>query len=113
MGKISINQREIYLVPFPFSDFSNKKVRPVVIVSNNKFNLSSDVIVCAITSNILKDFYSVYIENLEEGSLDNPCCVKSENILKIDKNLLIKKIGKLRKEDFSKIVDKINKIIKE
>jgi mRNA interferase MazF len=49
-----IEQKEIYLVPFPFSDFSGKKVRPVLVLSNNKFNRGEDIIVCAITSKITK-----------------------------------------------------------
>ena len=110
---MKIKQREIYLVPFPFSDFSDKKVRPVVVISNNKFNLSDDIIVCGITSNILKDFYSVEVGGLEEGSLSDNCCVKVENILRVSKTLLIRKIGKLKKENFSEVLSKLGDIFKE
>ena len=110
---MKINQRDLFLVPFPFSDFSGKKVRPVVVVSNDKFNNSfQDIIVCGITSNIDKDFYSVKIGNeyLEEGGLFNPCCVKAVNILKINKKLCIKKIGKVKKETFSSVLEKLDSI---
>ena len=54
-----IEQRGILLVPFPFSDQSGRKVRPVVVASNNEFNNSSeDIIVFGVTSNILKDIYN-------------------------------------------------------
>ena len=107
-------QRDIFLVPFPFSDFSGKKIRPVIIVSNDEFNSSSkDVIVCGITSNLNKDIYTVKIDNksLAEGELFDACCIKVENILKLDKNLMIKKIGRLKKDVFSKVLNKINSII--
>ncbi|MBI4152066.1 type II toxin-antitoxin system PemK/MazF family toxin [Candidatus Woesearchaeota archaeon] len=55
MEKVSleITQREIVLLPFPYSDLSGKKIRPVIVVSNDKFNSSSkDLIVCAITLNV-------------------------------------------------------------
>ncbi len=114
MDKIFIKQKDVALVPFPFSDFSDKKVRPVVIVSNNEFNKSSDdVIVCGITSNILKGFYSIEILDLDEGNLFNPCCVKVENILKISKNLLIKRIGRLKDSDFSRVLEKLGTLFRE
>ena len=44
-------QKEIVLVPFPYSDLSATKKRPVLIVSNNHYNNNfEDVIVCVITS---------------------------------------------------------------
>ena len=102
------------LVPFPFSDQSGLKVRPVLVVSNNKFNDNSDdLIVCGITSNLIKDKYSILIDtdDLEEGKLLVSSSIKVENILKINKKLLIKKIGKINQNIFSKVLNKLNKII--
>lgn len=95
-----VEQGEIWLVPFPFSDFSGRKVRPVFVISNNKFNdYSDDLIVCGVTSNVSKDYYAVSLDkkDLEEGSLFGASYIKVENILRIDKKLLIKKIGKAKK----------------
>lgn len=100
-------QRDIFLVPFPYSDFSDRKVRPVLILSKDTFNTTSeDVIICAITSTLSKDPYSLLItsKDLEEGHLFMTSAVKMENILKIDKKLLIKKIGKLKKDAFSNVI---------
>ena len=75
------------LVPFPFSDQSGKKVRPVIVLSNNDFNTNSeDIIVVGITSNIIKDKYSLNFSNndLDEGKLVTKCLIKVESILKID-----------------------------
>ena len=110
-----ISQRDILLVPFPFSDQSGRKVRPVIIISNEEFNeYSEDVLIMGITSNISKDKYSIPLLNnsIEEGKLFVPCCIKVENILKIDKELIIKKIGKIKREKMNEIMDKIIKIIK-
>ena len=63
MGQL-LKQRDIILVPFPFTDLTNSKRRPALIISNNKFNKESgDVIVCAITSNISDD--SILIQPIE------------------------------------------------
>ncbi len=118
MEKVSleIDQREIVLMPFPYSDFSGKKVRPVIIVSNDKFNSSSqDLIVCAITSNISKDHYTILLKKdcLEKGRLLDDCCVKVENIAKIDRSLVIKKIGSLKQDIFSEVLGKLNTLFSQ
>jgi len=107
-----IEQKDLLLVPFPFSDQSGIKVRPVVVISNNEFNeKSEDVVVIGITSNISKDKYSLTLTNkdLETGRLITNCCIKVENILKLDKELIIKKIGKIKSGKF----DQIKKILIE
>ena len=109
-----IEQRDLLLVPFPFSDQSGRKVRPVIVISNNEFNsYSDDVIVVGVTSNISKDKYTINLTNneLDEGKLSTTCCIKVENVLKLDKELIIKKIGKINKETLKKIIDKLFEII--
>ena len=109
-----IEQRDLLLVPFPFSDQTGKKVRPVIVISNNEFNKDSeDVIVVGVTSNISKDRYAINLanDNLEEGNLTTRCCVKVENILKLDKELIIKKIGKVNRNAHNGIISKILEII--
>ena len=109
-----IEQRDLLLVPFPFSDQSGRKVRPVIVISNDEFNKSSDdVIVIGVTSNILKDKYTINLTNnaLDEGKLSTNCFIKTENLLKLDKELIIKKIGKINKETLKKILDKLFTII--
>lgn len=111
-----ILQRDILLVPFPFSDQSGKKVRPVSVISNNEFNRNSeDLIVVGITSNIWKDKYTTTLSptDLESGVLRHESCIKVENILRIDKDLVIKEIGKITKSKFKEIVNILNEIFKE
>lgn len=111
-----MKQRDLLLVPFPFSDQSGRKVRSVIIISNYSFNEDSkDILVVAFTSNLSKDKYSIPLtnRNVEEGNLLTPCCIRVENILKIDKELIIKKIGKIRKDVLNKIISKKFEIIKE
>ena len=110
---MKIEQRDILLIPFPFSDQTGKKVRPVIVVSNNKFNSNSeDIIICAITTNISKEFYTIKIESnhLEENNIKEECCIKAENILKLDKKLIIKKIDRLKENIFPEVIKKINNL---
>ncbi len=110
-----IEQKDLLLVPFPFSDQSGRKVRPVIVISNNLFNKNSeDIIVVGVTSNISKDKCAIKLDNkdLDEGKLFTICCIKAENILKLDKELIIKKIGKINSDIYKIIISKINEIIK-
>ncbi|MDI3544550.1 MAG: mRNA interferase MazF [Candidatus Woesearchaeota archaeon] len=94
-----ITQKDLVLLPFPFSDQTGRKVRPAIVISNDEFNNNSeDVLVVAVTSNISKGKYTIPLTNkdLEEGKLNVPCCIKVENILKIEKSMIIKKIGKIK-----------------
>ncbi|HLD34184.1 MAG TPA: type II toxin-antitoxin system PemK/MazF family toxin [Candidatus Nanoarchaeia archaeon] len=103
-----MNQRDIWLVPFPFSDQTGKKVRPILLLSKDQFNNSSeDVIVCAITSNISeKHSISLKNEQLEEGELLNQCAIKPENVLKINKKLFLKRIGRINHSTFTQTLEK-------
>lgn len=107
-------QKEIYLVPFPFSDFSKRKVRPVLILSNNNYNkISSDLIICAITSNFSNNnLIDLIPEDLESGKLLMNSKIKSENICFIDKSLLIKQIAKIKNSKYLEVKKEILNLIR-
>ena len=109
------NQLNILLVPFHFSDQKGRKVRPVIVICNEEFNeYSEELLVICVTSNTSKDKYTLSLSNndLDEGKLFTQCCIKVENVLKINKELIIKKIGKIKKEKLDKVVDILIKIVK-
>lgn len=110
-----IEQGSLLLVPFPFSDQSGRKVRPVIVISNNQFNSESeDLIVVGVTSNISKDKYTLNLDekDLDEGKLITKCSIKIENILRLDKSLIIKKIGMINKGKLKKVIEVLNEIFR-
>ncbi|MBC8385285.1 MAG: type II toxin-antitoxin system PemK/MazF family toxin [Candidatus Cloacimonetes bacterium] len=110
------NQREIVLVPIPFTDLSNKKRRPVVIVSNDNYNqLNQDLVVVAITSNIVYDNeYCLEISdnNLESGNLPLVSKIKCDKIYTISQNIIVKKFSKINAKTFIEINKKVNRLIR-
>ncbi len=109
-----IEQGDLLLIPFPFSDQSGRKVRPVIVISNNEFNANSDdIIVVGVTSTFSRDKYTLSLTNkdLEAGRLISSCYVKVENILKIGKGLIIKRIGKINKSKLKSIISTLNEIL--
>ncbi|MCD4696449.1 MAG: type II toxin-antitoxin system PemK/MazF family toxin [Bacteroidales bacterium] len=107
-------QREIVLVPFPYSDLSATKKRPVLIISNNSYNSKyDDVLVCVITSNRYIDDYSVNLTNndLETGMLPELSVVKAHKLFTIHKDKIIKKFSEVNDIYFENVYRKIIDLI--
>ena len=50
---MNYNFGNVVLVPFPFTDQSNKKQRPAVVISSTKYNSERpDLVIMAITSRV-------------------------------------------------------------
>jgi mRNA interferase MazF len=110
------NQREIVLVPFPYSDLTALKKRPVIILSNNDYNENhQDVVVAAITSNEFIDDYSVILddESLDYGILPEKSVIKLGKLFSINKSKIIKKFSIVKSEKYAEIILKISQLIKE
>ncbi|MCI0618048.1 type II toxin-antitoxin system PemK/MazF family toxin [bacterium] len=92
-------QGEIVLVPFPYSDLSGSKKRPVLVVSNDLYNTSfPDIVVAVITSKIGKsDVYSLSLESkdLEIGQLPEPSLIRAHKLFTIDQSRILKRFSTL------------------
>ena len=76
-------QRDILLIPIPFTDLSSQKRRPVIVLSNSKHNEAyDDFVAVAVASNIQEKEYSLWLSqgNLEEGHLKVPSMVRADKI---------------------------------
>lgn len=76
----------IILVPFPFSELTNIKVRPAVVISTTK-DKYEDVIVSAISS-VIPDSLSANEIIIESNSINN---LRVKSVLKVDRIVTIKK----------------------
>ena len=105
-----MNQQDLVWVKLPFSNLRESKVRPALIVSNNGYNKANpDIVVCAVTSKLKESKYSILIENkdLTSGNLPIKSRVRSDKILQIEKDLVIRPFAKLANKTFDKVVSKI------
>jgi len=103
----------IVLVPFPFTDLSGDKVRPALILSNNK--TGDDVTVCFLSSVIPKKILSAEIFVNEKSSDFKTTGLKSSSVIKVtklatlDKKVILGEIGILS----IKIMREVKGIIKK
>ncbi len=110
-----MNQRELVWVRFPFSNLTDSKVRPAVVVSNTIYNRAHlDIIVCALTSNLEKQDYSIPIsnENLSSGTLPIKSRIRADNILLIEKTLVVRPFARLDTQTFDALASEIAKLIR-
>ena len=110
---MKVNQKELILLPYPFSNQQERKVRPALIISNNEFNKKSDdCIAVPLTSVIKEEPYSVFIEqeDLSEGKLLRSSRIRIDKIFSIDKKIIIMKIGIIKNQIFAKIKIELGKI---
>ena len=107
-------QRNIVLIPFPFSDLSTSKKRPVLILSNKEYNESNkDILCCAITSNPREYKHSVEIvsDDLEQGSLNYDSKVRPNRIFTLEQSKIIKKLAKLKSDKYESVINNVEEMI--
>lgn len=111
---IQFKQGEIIIVPFPFSDLTGTKQRPVLVLSKSDYNLEcDDIITCGITSNLKNSKFSVLLENkdLIEGQIPAASRIKVDKLFTLEKTIVIKKIGRINKEIFDKVKTEFFRLI--
>lgn len=108
------DQGEIVVVPFPFSDLTGVKQRPVLVLSKRlENNLGEDIIVYGITSNLRDSKYSVPLgnENLENGLIPAKSKIKVDKLFTLDKKIVKKRVARINKKTFSLVVDVFKNLV--
>ena len=97
------NQGDILIVPFPFSNLTGIRQRPVLVLSTTDYSKEcEDIITCGITSNLKDSKFSVLIDNsiLIEGNIPTKSRIKVDKLFTLERNIVIKRIGRINKETF-------------
>ena len=90
------NRGEVVLIPVPFTDLSATKKRPVLIISNDKYNTADqDIIVAAVTSNLIQKGVSLTNDDLTQGTLPKPSIIRSDKVYTLNQRIVVKKIGRV------------------
>ncbi len=111
---MNASQKDILLLPFPFSNSIDEKVRPAIVVSNNNYNSKSeDIIAVAVTSVIKDEQYSIILEqkDLKEGKLIAKSRARADKIFSVEKRIILKKIGSVNEKTFERIKKETLKLL--
>ncbi len=113
MNYSKYEQGDIIILPVPFSNLSESKLRPAIIISNNDFNSKyPDIIALKITSighNLPLD---INLENndLEQGELLKRSIINCAFIMTIEKNIISQKIGKVKNNKIREIKERLKEL---
>ena len=90
---------DILLLNFPFSDFKNFKLRPVLLWED----LWNDYIVMPITTSKINNFWEYFLEKNNTNKLKSSSYLKPFNINTVDKTIITWKLWEVKKSDLINI----------
>jgi mRNA interferase MazF len=111
---LKLSQRDIVLIPFPFSDLSGDKVRPALVISNDEYQAAyRDAVVLALTSNLSASDYKVFVESpdLETGRLPVKSAIRVDKPSSISQSKVLKIQAKITSAKFEAVKAAIVKLI--
>jgi mRNA interferase MazF len=95
------SRNEIVLIQFPFSDLTNAKIRPAVVI--NAHHISRDIFVVALTSRTTSLLQGEFVlTHWAAAGLNAETAVKRA-VFTVHERLVLKSIGYISEEDSSKL----------
>ncbi|MFH1255905.1 MAG: type II toxin-antitoxin system PemK/MazF family toxin [Candidatus Diapherotrites archaeon] len=106
-----MNQKDIVLARFPYTNLVDYKIRPAVIVSNEKFNsIHAYLLACPITSKSTLHEYELELTvGNFSGDLKEKSFVRADGVTAIEKDLILKEIGTISDSLFNSLKERIMK----
>ena len=83
---------DVVVVPFPFSDLTQSKRRPALIITALD---GDDLILCQITSQTIKDKYEIAANDndFETGGLKRPSNIRPNRIFTADAHIIMYRLA--------------------
>lgn len=106
---MTIHPAKIVAIPFPYSDMSTRKRRPVLVLTSP--DERGDFIGLAITSVVTgKNTVCLQTGSMKTGELPKTCWVRYDKIFTLSASLIKKQYGTLQNELFIEIIDNSLKV---
>ncbi|MEY2831449.1 MAG: hypothetical protein RLZZ574_707 [Cyanobacteriota bacterium] len=101
---------DVVIVPFPFSDLSQAKRRPALVVAKLT---GDDLILCQITSQAVLDSYAIIVTNADftSGGLNKNSNIRPNRLFTADRGIILYKAGQLKAEKLKEVTNKIIEIL--
>ena len=97
----SYSRHDVVLVRYPFTDLSNLKVRPAIIVSVP--HVSQDVLIVPLTSQTASLLLGEFVLSDWQGAGLNVETAVKRGVYTLQENLIIKRVGKISDSDSSRL----------
>jgi mRNA interferase MazF len=101
---------DIVVTPFPFSDLSENKIRPAMVLSKRPIN--NEIVVAFISSSIdSKNIYDVKVKKDELNKLNKDSVIRCSKISTLHKGVILGKMGRLSSGYIKKVDTKLIKML--
>lgn len=102
---------EVVVVPFPFSDLTEAKRRPALVLCKSG---RGEYILCQITSKDVMDEYAINLEqtDFENGGLSRSSNIRPNKIFTADKSIILYSAGRATKAKLEQTTKRIIEILK-
>lgn len=102
----------VVLVRFPFSDLSNSKRRPAVVLANSG---KGDWILCQITSNPYSDPRAIELNSnsFANGSLQTVSYVRPGKLFTANQSLIASQVGTLKDDVLKQVIDSVVELLRK
>jgi mRNA interferase MazF len=103
---------DVVVVPFPFSDLTQAKRRPALVIANLA---ADDLILCQITSQNITDRYAITLQSSDfsDGGLNQTSNIRPNRLFTADRGIILYKAGQLKTEKLNEAIAKIVEIIEQ
>ncbi len=104
---------DIVLVPFPFTDQTQSKRRPAIVVSSDAYERArQDLILISLTTRVSPEarFGVAPLQQRKQAGLPVACFIKPV-LFTFEKRLVIKRLGRLQEEDRSRVRAALDQIL--
>jgi mRNA interferase MazF len=100
---------DVVVVPFPFTDLSQAKRRPALVVASLR---GDDLILCQVTSHALRDAYAVPVgqQDFETGTLRQDSNVRPNRLFTADEHIVLYRVGRLRPQKTGQVIARLLEI---
>lgn len=102
---------DVVVIPFPFSDLSQSKRRPALVIATLEGN---DAILCQITSKNINDIYAITIDDSDfvSGNLRQAGNIRPNRLFTADTHIILYRVGSIKRDKLIQVVGKVIDIIK-
>jgi mRNA interferase MazF len=109
-----LQKGDIVIVRFPFTDASEYKKRPALVISNDLVNITGDYLMVQITSKDKKDALSLPVKTTDYMGTELPLksFIRLHKIFLLNESLVLSKATSVKPAFIEKVTDKIIELIK-
>lgn len=102
---------DVVVVPFPFSDLSQSKRRPALVLASLA---GDDVVLCQITSQRVRDQYAIPLEDSDfaTGSLERSSNIRPNRLFTADGAIVAYQVGTLANYKISETTEAVVSILR-